>query len=77
MKELDTLKSLLKPEYGKLSGKEILKHFSERRKPVYLFDASEAAQIKDDQILSDAQKVMDHDIFGHKFNNLIHWYFIL
>ncbi|MBQ4281079.1 MAG: hypothetical protein II753_03155, partial [Spirochaetales bacterium] len=75
MKQIDILKGVLKPEFSRLSGAELLKHFSERRKPVYLFDASEAAQIKDDQIISDAQKVMDHDIFGHKFNGPIDWMF--
>ena len=53
----------------------LLKHFSERRKPIYLFDASEAARIKDDGLLEDARKVMDHDIFGHKFNGPIDWMF--
>lgn len=75
MKQIDVLRSTLKPEFSKLSGKELLKHFSERRKPVYLFEASDAADIKDNGILEDAQKVMDHDIFGHKFNGPIDWMF--
>ena len=75
MKQIDMLRGTLKPEFSKLSGKELLKHFSERRKPVYLFEASDAADIKDNGILEDAQKVMDHDIFGHKFNGPIDWMF--
>ena len=75
MKETDSLRNALKPEFSGLSDRELLKHFSERRKPIYLFDASEAARIKDDGILEDARKVMDHDIFGHKFNGPIDWMF--
>lgn len=75
MKPMDQLRGVLKPSFSELSGKELLRHFAERTDPVYLFDASEAAEIKDDRILEDAQKVMDHDIFGHKFNGPIDWMF--
>ena len=75
MKETDSLRNVMKPEFAGLSDRELLRHFSERRSPVYLFDASEAARIKDDGILEDARKVMDHDIFGHKFNGPIDWMF--
>lgn len=75
MKTMDELRSVLVPEYGKLSGEDLLRHFSQRRRPVYLFDASEAAQIRDEGILDDAAKVMAHDIFGHRFNGPIDWMF--
>ena len=74
MKETDSLRNALKPEFSGLSDRELLKHFSERRKPIYLFDASEAARIKDDGILEDARKVMDHDIFRHKLRNFINFH---
>lgn len=75
MKGIDELRSVLAPEYGKLSGEELVRHFAGRRSPVYLFDASEASQIADNGIIEDAEKVMAHDIFGHKFNGPIDWMF--
>lgn len=52
-----------------------VKHFRTRKDPSYLFEAKEAATLKDDLILAEAEKVMQHDIFGHKFEGEIDWTF--
>ena len=75
MTQFEVLKTLLKEEFRYYDGKDLLRHFSERRNPVYLFSASEAREINDDGIIEDAEKVMRHDIFGHKFNGPIDWMF--
>ena len=75
MGEINSLKGVLKPQFGGLSGKDLIRHFAQRKKPVYLFDADEASGLKDSEILADAQKVLDHDIFGHRFNGPIDWMF--
>ena len=73
MTQFEMLKTLFTEEYRDYGEKDLLRHFSERMDPVYLFSASEACEIKDDGIIEDAEKVMRHDIFGHKFNGPIDW----
>ena len=75
MTEFEILKTHLKDDFKELDGKTLLQHFAERKKPVYLFQATEASEIEDDGIVADAEKVMQHDIFGHKFNGPIDWMF--
>ena len=75
MTQFEMLKTLFTEEYRDYGEKDLLRHFSERRDPVYLFSASEAREINDDGIIEDAEKVMRHDIFGHKFNGPIDWMF--
>ena len=75
MTEFEILRTHLKEDFGNLDGKSLIRHFSERKNPVYLFQASEAAEIRDIGIIADAEKVMQHDIFGYKFNGPIDWMF--
>lgn len=60
---------------GEVTGEKLLEYFRKREKPVYLFSLKDAEGLKDDQIIDDAEKVMEHDIFGYKFNGPIDWTF--
>ena len=60
---------------GEVTGDKLVSYFRDRKNPVYLFSISDAEKLKDDEILADAEKVMNHDIFGHKFNGPIDWKF--
>mgnify|MGYP004511462137 FL=1 len=62
-------------EMGEITGEKLVEYFRNRTKPVYLFSLKDAEELKDDQIIDDAEKVMEHDIFGHKFNGPIDWTF--
>ncbi len=75
MTEFEKLRDLLEDDYSRLNAGDLLRHFAQREKPVYLFRASEAGKIKDDGIIDDAEKVMRHDVFGHKFDGPIDWMF--
>lgn len=50
-------------------------HFRERTSPQYLFSAKEMEELKDSEILKEAQDVMDHKIYGHWFEGEIDWFF--
>lgn len=55
---------------------QVVRHFRERTAVHYLFEASEAECLKeDDGILEEAEAVMRHEIFGHAFNGPIDWRF--
>lgn len=60
---------------GEVTGEKLVEYYRNRQNPVYLFSMKDAEGLKDDEILSDAEKVMNHDIFGHKFNGPIDWMF--
>ena len=60
---------------GALTGEKLVSYYRDRKNPVYLFSINDAEKLKDDEIISDAEKVMNHDIFGHKFNGPIDWMF--
>ena len=60
---------------GDINGEKLLHYFRERKAPNYLFSIDDAEELRDDQIIEDAQKVLDHDIFGYKFNGPIDWMF--
>ena len=55
----------------KLTGKEVINHFRTRKDPKYLFDAEKADWMNDSIIIEEAEKVMNHDIFGWKIIVLI------
>ena len=57
------------------AAKEIIAHFRGKRSVRYLFDREKATFLNDPSILEDAQKAMNHEIFGHKFNGPIDWTF--
>ena len=62
---------------GNLEGamKAVAEHFRTRTSPAYLFDAEEMKTFQDDEILAEAQEVMDHKIYGHQFPGEIEWNF--
>ena len=60
---------------GEITGEKLVEYYRNRKNPVYLFSIEDAEKLKDDEIIDDAEKVMDHDIFGHKFNGPIDWKF--
>lgn len=53
----------------------IAEHFRNRKKPAYLFDRETARFISDASIIEDAEKTMDHYIFGYQFEGPIKWDF--
>ena len=60
---------------GEITGEKLVEYYRNRKNPVYLFSIEDAEKLKDDEIIGDAEKVMEHDIFGHKFNGPIDWKF--
>ncbi|MGN0906272.1 MAG: heparinase II/III family protein [Bullifex sp.] len=71
---LDTGNPSLKA-LGELTGEKLVSYYRDRKNPVYLFSIHDAEKLEDDEIIADAEKVMNHDIFGHKFNGPIDWMF--
>lgn len=53
----------------------VVEHYRTRTEPHYLFEAKECEALEDEQIFVDAQKVMDHIIWGHDFDGPIDWRF--
>ncbi len=77
---MDTSKRLLEiidfdyePLKGRKTVHEIVEHFRTRKEPVYLFNKEEADFINDQSIIDDAEKVMNHYVFGHQFDGPIVW----
>lgn len=77
---MDTSKRLLEiidfdyePLKGRKTVHEIVEHFRTRKGPVYLFNKEEADFINDQSIIDDAEKVMNHYVFGHQFEGPIVW----
>ncbi len=54
---------------------EVIAHFRSRTSPQYLFSADQMKQLKDEEILKEAGKVMEHDIYGYHFPGEIDWFF--
>lgn len=54
---------------------QVVEHFRNRTAPVYLFEQADMKDFKDDYIIQDAQEVLDHDIYGYKFDGEIDWSF--
>ncbi len=81
MNNMEKLISLIDADYpalkkeGVIDGKKLIEYYRNRKEPVYLFSIEEAEKLKDEKIIEDAEKVMEHDIFGHKFNGPIDWMF--
>jgi hypothetical protein len=55
--------------------RELIEHFARRGTPVYLFTREDAGRIRDDGITGEADEVIDHLIFGHRFEKDIDWFF--
>ncbi len=62
-------------DMGKESGGKLIEYYRNRKNPVYLFSIEDAAKLEDDTVIKEAEKVMDHDIFGHRFSGPIDWMF--
>jgi hypothetical protein len=54
---------------------EVIRHFSTRTSPKYLFEKKDMEKFKDDKIPDEAEDVLHHHIFGHQFQNEIDWTF--
>nr|WP_314458688.1 alginate lyase family protein [uncultured Clostridium sp.] len=54
---------------------EIVSHFRGRTSPEYLFSAEQLKQLRDEEILHEAGKVMEHEIYGYRFPGEIDWFF--
>lgn len=54
---------------------EVIAHFRVRQSPQYLFSASDLRKFQDDQILRDAQDVLNHTLYGYHFPGDIDWHY--
>lgn len=54
---------------------EVVQHFRTRKEPAYLFTREDMEAFRDDQILQEAQDVMEHKIYGYQFPGDIDWFF--
>lgn len=54
---------------------EIIRHFSTRSTPKYLFEKEEMKNLKDAQIFDEAEEVLNLNLFGHQFKDEIDWTF--
>lgn len=54
---------------------ELISHFTQRKSPNYLFDKADMNGFKDDAILEEAEEILNHNIFGHQFEDGIDWKF--
>lgn len=72
---LERAKGLL--ESGDKEGcmAEIVRHFASRENPKYLFERVEMEKLDDPETFEEAQKTLDHDIYGYKFGGPIDWHF--
>lgn len=50
-------------------------HFRGRTSPEYLFSAEQMELLEDREILREAGRVMEHDIYGYRFPGDIDWFF--
>lgn len=55
--------------------REVIHHFATRENPKYLFERSEMESLDDPETFVEAQKTLDHDIYGHQFEGDIDWHF--
>jgi Heparinase II/III-like protein. len=76
MNNTEKLAAVIDSCYGDIKKYGSLKeYFKNRTAPSYLFSLSDAEKMKDKEILSDAEKVMNHDVFGYKFSGDIDYLF--
>ena len=54
---------------------KLVEHFRIRRAPTYLFNESDIARFNDHTVIDEADRVCDHEIFGHPFGEKIDWYY--
>ena len=53
----------------------VIAHMRTRTTPRYLFTIDDLRRLADDQILADAQQVLDRTIYGYHFDGEIDWHF--
>ena len=53
----------------------VVEHFRSRTAPNYLFQASKMESFYDDEVIKEADEVMNHLIYGHQFPGEIDWFF--
>lgn len=75
MNNMEKFLSVLKTEYCDLNETTLKSYYKNRKNPIYLFSYKEAERLQDSQILEDAEKVMNHDIFGYQFEKDIDYSF--
>ena len=81
MNNTEKLLSLLDKDYEgfsgieKLDGKALISYYRNRKKPEYLFRIEDAAKMNDKTVFQEAEKTMNHDIFGWKFDGEIDYLF--
>lgn len=63
-----------KKDYGACMD-AVVSHFRERTSPVYLFTAKQMELLGDTEVLHEARKVMEHEIYGYRFGGEIDWFF--
>lgn len=54
---------------------EIIRHFRTRENPRYLFTIDDLRANQDEQLLEDAQEILDRKIYGYQFPGEIDWHF--
>ncbi len=54
---------------------EIIRHFSTRQSPKYLFEKKDMVRLTDDRIIKEAEEILNGKIYGHHFKNGIDWMF--
>jgi len=54
---------------------ELVDHFRNRSRPVYLFDESDISKFDDPSLIEEAERVCDHEILGYSFGEQIDWHF--
>lgn len=80
MNNTEKLISLLDKDYEgfkglKLDGDSLLEYYRSRKNPKYLFSIEDAEKYNCDAIFKEAEKTMNHDIFGWKFDGEIDYLF--
>jgi len=54
---------------------EIISHFRNREKPIYMFNESDIAKFQDIEVINEADDVCDHKILGFELGKEINWRF--
>lgn len=72
-KGLEAARKCLETGQVEKALEEIINHFRNREKPVYLFDESEIAKFNDRDVIEEADEVCDHHILGFDLGQEINW----
>ncbi|MGN1018932.1 MAG: heparinase II/III family protein, partial [Aristaeellaceae bacterium] len=72
---LEQARALAQSGQADAAADAVIRHFRTRTSPRYLFTIDDMRRLRDDQILRDAQDVLDHTLYGHHFGGEIDWHF--